>query len=443
MKKTISLILSVLTVLTVAFTLSSCKKSESKTLVYFLNFKPESAKVFSEISRVYEKEKGVKVKIVTASSGTYEQTLKSEIAKTNPPTIFQINGPVGYTAWKDYCLDLKDTKLYSVLTDKSLAITENGSVYGIPYVIEGYRIIYNGEIMDKYFALENRKTKISSVNEIRNFETLKAVAHDMTARKKELGIDGVFAATSLISGEDWRSHTHLANVPIHYEFKDHSDVPLSVLKTAEIAFKHADKFKNLFDLFLENSSTEKGLLGTKSVADSMAEFALSKVAMVQNGSWSYSQIAEVKGNTVKADKIGFLPLYMGFENEEKQGICIGTENYIAINKKASEEQQRASADFLNWLFTEETGKKFVSEELKYLTPFSTFTAEQAPSDPLSKETLRFLNSGEFENVPWTFTSFPGEIFKKAFGGALLEYAQGTKTFEDVIKTVKEKWKEAR
>ena len=442
MKKIISLVFAVFLCLSLTFTLGGCNKKETAQ-VYFLNFKPESAKVYGEIAKAYEKEKGVKVKVVTASSGAYEQTLKSEIAKDFGPTIFQINGPVGYTAWKDYCLDLKNTTLYNILTDKALAERDGDGVFAVPYVVEGYGIIYNGEIMEKYFSLPTKKTNISSTSEINSFEKLKAVAEDMTAHKKELGIEGAFAATSLISGEDWRSHTHLANIPIHYEFKDSENAPLTVLQTAEIAFKHADNYKKLFDLFLNNSTTEKGLLGTKSVADSMAEFALGKAAMVQNGSWSYSQIAEVKGNTVKADKIGFLPLYMDFEGEENQGICIGTENYLAINKKATPEQQKASLDFLTWLFTEENGKRFVSEELGFLTPFTTFSAEAAPADPLSKEVVRFMNDKTKDNVPWTFTSFPGEIFKKAFGGALLEYAQGSKTFDDVIKTVKEKWKEAR
>ena len=123
--------------------------------IYFLNFKPEVGSIYEELAKEYEQETGVKVKVVTAASDTYEQTLTSEIAKSNPPTIFQINGPIGYETWKNYCADLKNTKLYSILSDKDLAITSDGGVYGIPYVIEGYGIIYNEEITDKYFAFQN------------------------------------------------------------------------------------------------------------------------------------------------------------------------------------------------------------------------------------------------------------------------------------------------
>ena len=46
-------------------------------------------------------------------------------------------------------------------------------------------------------------------------------------------------------------------------------------------------------------------------------------------------------------------------------------------------------------------------------------------------------------VPWIFTSFPSETFKKEVGNALLEYVQGSKKWDDVKNTVTEKWKSER
>ena len=194
--------------------------AEETTEIYFLNFKPEIAEVYEEIAAAYEAETGVHVNVVTAAAGTYEQTLRSEIAKADAPTIFQINGPVGLQSWKDYCLDLADTEFYNMLSDKTLAVTEGDAVYGIPYVVEGYGIIYNDAIMDKYFASENKSTEYTSMDEIKSFDALKAVVEDMTALKDELGIQGVFASTSMAAGEQWRWQTHLLNMPIYYEFRD-------------------------------------------------------------------------------------------------------------------------------------------------------------------------------------------------------------------------------
>ncbi len=411
--------------------------------IYFLNFKPEIADIYTQIAADYEAETGIKVKVVTAASGTYEQTLKSEVAKSDAPTIFQINGPVGYESWKDYCADLKDTNLYSYLSDKSLAVTSGEGVYGIPYVVEGYGIIYNNAIMNKYFALSNKATEYTSMDQINNFAALKAVVEDMTANKDALGIKGVFASTSMAAGEQWRWQTHLANLPLYFEFKDNTaydNTVLAGLASNEIEFKYNENYKNIFDLYVNNSATEKGLLGSKTVNDSMAEFALGQCAMVQNGNWAWSQISGVDGNTVSEDDIKFLPIYTGVSGEENQGLCIGTENYFAINSKVSEAKQKASADFLEWLFSSDKGKDYVINQLGFIAPFTTFGEDERPADPLAKEVMSWMEKDGVTSVAWTFAAFPSEQFKNDFGDALLEYVQGSKTWDDVVTIVKESWK---
>ena len=419
--------------------LCSCSGKEAD--IYFLNFKPEVASVYDEIARAYEDETGIKLRVTTAASGTYEQTLKSEISKKEAPTIFQINGPKGYAAWKDYCADLSDTALYQHLTDKSSAIRDGDEVYGIPYVVEGYGIIYNKAITDRYFSLQNRATTVESMENIKNFATLKAVVEDMTAHEEELGIDGVFACTSLKAGEDWRWQTHLANLPVYYEFEK-NEIDWTVDEdTDRIDFTFNQNFKNIFDLYIQNSTVSPTLLGSYQVADSMAEFATGKCAMVQNGNWAYSQIKEVSGNIVKEEDIAFLPIYTGVENEETQGLCVGTENYLAINKNASEEQRKKAADFLYWLFSSETGKKFVTEKLDFIAPFDTFSPDERVSDPLGRSVSDWMAKEGIKQVPWSFTVFPSANFKEDFGSALLRYCQGKMTWEQVVATFKTRWAE--
>lgn len=401
--------------------------------VYYLNFKPEVDEVWQSLATKYTQETGVPVNVVTAASGTYEQTLKSEVANKEAPTLFQINGPVGYQSWKDYCADLKDTELYSWLIDKDIAVTgEDGGVYGIPYVVEGYGIIYNDAIMNQYFALDGAKAK--SMDEINNFAALKAVAEDMQAKKDELGIEGVFASTSLMPGDDWRWQTHLANLPVYYEFKDKD-----VTDTDALEFKYADNYKNIFDLYINNSCTQPGMLGSKSVGDSMAEFALGKAAMVQNGNWGWGEIAKVDGNTVAEADVKFLPIYTGVAGEENQGLCTGTENFFSINSQASPENQAASIAFVEWLFSSETGKAAVTNDLGFIAPFNTFTDTETPTDPLAKEVLRYMGDTSKYSVAWNFTTFPSQTFKDDFGASLLEYSAGSISFDDVKKTVVDRW----
>ena len=454
MKKTLALILSLLLLLSFAACgngggnkATTDPSGESApaaaTEIYFLNFKPEIASVYDKIAKEYKEKTGVTVKVVTAASNSYEQTLTSEIAKSDAPTIFQINGPVGYKSWADYGADLSDTALYSFLSDKSLAIKSGNGVYGIPYVVEGYGIIYNEEITDKYFALKDKKTDLSSMNEVNSFSKLKALVEDMQSKKGELGIDGVFASTSFSSGNAWRWDTHLANVPLYYEFSENEsfdDPTLAGLGSSEIKFSFNENFKNVFDLYINNSGTAKNLIGSKSVNDSMAEFALGKVAMVQNGNWAYKDISGVDGNTVKKDKIKMLPIYTGMKGEENQGLCVGTENYLAINSKVSKEKQKASADFLEWLFSSDEGKRYVTKELGFISPFNTFDEDERPEDPLANQILDWMEKKDIKSVPWIFTSFPSETFKQDFSSVLLQYAQGTADWDKVVSTVQSAWK---
>ncbi len=407
--------------------------ADDKGSVYYLSFKPEQDAIWQEVAKAYTAETGVEVKVVTAASGTYEQTLKSEIAKSDAPTLFQINGPIGLKNWKDYTADLTNTDFAKALLDPSMAVSEDGKVYGVPYVVEGYGIIYNQKIMDAYFALDGAKAK--SMDEITDFETLKAVADDMQAKKDQLGIDGVFASTSLKPGEDWRWQTHLADLPVYFEYQDNK-----VDDMADLTFSHNEEFKNIFDLYLTDSTIDPKLASSKAVTDSMAEFALGKAAMVQNGNWAYGQIAEVAGNTVAAEDVKMLPIYTGREGEDKQGLNIGTENFFSINSQASEADQKASIDFVNWLISSEKGKKFMVEDLGFIPPFNTFTEAEQPTDPLAKEVIRYMSDSEKETVPWVFTTFPSQTFKDDFGAALSQYAAGQMDWDKVVELFTTEWK---
>lgn len=402
--------------------------------VYFLNFKPEAEAAFKTIAEAYKAKTGVTVKVVTAASGTYEQTLQSEVAKSDAPTIFNINGPVGLATWKDYALDLSDTDFVKALTDSSMALTDDsGTVYGSPLATEGYGLIYNGAILDKYFATDGAKA--TSVDEIKGFDKLKEVVEDMQAKKADLGIDGVFASTSLAPGEDWRWQTHLANYPVYYEFRDKK-----VTDTPDPELTYSDNYKDIFDLYINNSTIAPSETSAKTVSDSMAEFALGKVAFVQNGNWAWSQISEVEGNTVKEEDIHFMPIYVGVEGEDKSGIALGTENYLSVNSQVSEASQKASIDFLNWLFTDAEGAKLLTDNsVVSMAPYSAFT-DLAPADPLGKEVVDYMSNSELYPINWVFQTFPSQDFKDQLGQHLAQYAAGSEDWDAVKDYFVSEWK---
>jgi raffinose/stachyose/melibiose transport system substrate-binding protein len=171
----------------------------------------------------------------------------------------------------------------------------------------------------------------------------------------------------------------------------------------------------------------------------MAEFALGKAAVVQNGTWGWGQIAGVAGNVVKAADVKYLPIYTGVAGEEKQGLATGTENFICLNRKASAADKEASLKLLEWLFNTPAGKKAAVDKLGFVTPFSTFSADERPDNPLEKEAYRYMSNPQLAAVSWNFPTFPGQEFKNELGAALYDYALGTKTWDQVAATFKDKW----
>ncbi|MCL2486300.1 MAG: ABC transporter substrate-binding protein [Oscillospiraceae bacterium] len=432
MKKILALALAALMVLTLAACVGdNGDGNEGVKEIYFLNFKPENGDKYKAIAEEYEAQTGVKVKVETAAEGGYETTLTAEITKTDPPTIFQINGPVGYSNWSDYCADLKDTELYDLLSDKSLAVTSGGGVFGIPYTVEGYGIIVNTAIFDAYFASENKTSDVASLDEMNNFAKMEEVVKDMTAMKDELGLDGVFASTSLSPGDDWRWQTHLANMPLYYEFKAQGDTITAALNAADISFSNNENFKNIFDLYTEYSTTPKNLLGSKKVDDSMAEFALGKAAMVQNGFWATGQILDVDGAVVTANDLQFIPIYTGVAGEESQGLCVGTENYFCVNSQVDEDIQQASIDFLVWLFSSDYGVEAAVADLNLMPPFTSF-ADAKYDNPLVKSMTGWVAKDGITSVPWTFVGMPSQTWKDNLGANLLLYVQDQTTWDELV-----------
>ncbi len=406
--------------------------------VYYLNFKPEQESQWNDLAAAYTEETGVPVTVVTAASGTYESTLKSEMAKEDAPTLFQVNGPVGLASWKDYCMDLSGTDLYSQVKSDDFVLKEGEEVKGIAYVIETYGLIYNKTVLNAYCGMDG--AVVDSIDKINNFETLKAVADDIQSRLDEVSaaagdgynLAGAFTSAGMDSSSDWRFKTHLANLPIYYEYQEKG-----ISETDAIEGKYLDNYKNVWDLYITDSTCEPGMIATKTGDDATAEFALGEAVFYQNGTWAYQDI--IDAGVLTDDDLGMMPIYIGVEGEEKQGLCTGSENYWCINKNASEADIQATADFLNWVVTSDTGRDSLANQMGFVTPFKTFDDGYTPSNVLVNASNASIDAGQTQ-VAWCFTTMPSENWKNGVGAALTEYAQGTKEWDAVVTAFVDGWK---
>ena len=358
-------------------------KTEAKGSVYYLNFKPEQDKAYQAIAKKYEEETGVKVTVVTAASGSYESTLAAEIQKENAPTLFQVNGPVGLANWKDYCYDLKDSKVYG----------------------EGYK-----------------------TDDIQSFDDLKRVAEDITKRKEELGFSA-FTSAGMDKSSDWRFKTHLANLPIYFEYQADK-----ISSTPAIKGTYLDNYRNIFDLYINNSTCDPKELSSKTSDDTLNEFKEGKAVFFQNGSWEYAHVAEA----LKDDELKMIPIYIGVGDEKNQGLCTGTENYWCVNKNAKAEDIQATLDFMYWLVNSEEGTTFMANDCGFVIPFKNAATS---SNLFVKNDTEYTNNGKTP-VSWNFTTMPSEAWKDGVGAALTAYAadQTDDNWKAVVSAFVDGWK---
>ena len=414
MKKIIALVLAL--VLCVALATAACAEAS----VYYLNFKPEQDAQWQELAKIYTEKTGVPVTVVTAASGEYETTLMSEIEKTDAPTLFQVNGPVGLANWTDYCYDLSGTELVKHLTSDAFALKEGDAVKGVAYVVETYGIIANTKLLEKAGY---------TVADITNFETLKKVADDIQARKDELGLDGAFTSAGMDGSSDWRFKTHLSNMPIYSEYKADG-----IGSTGAIKGPYLDNYKAIWDLYITDATCEPALLASKTGNDAVAEFVGEKAVFYQNGTWAWNDVKDLG-----AENLTMLPIYIGVEGEENQGLCTGTENYWCVNGEADQEDIDATIAFLEWVITSDEGRKSMSQDLGFVVPFDTFTGEYASANPLVAVDAALTAEGKTP-VSWNFTTMPSEEWKNGVGSALTAYAAGTGDWNGVVTAFVDGWK---
>ena len=387
--------------------------------VYYLNFKPEAEEAWQALAKTYTEQTGVPVKVVTAASGEYETMLVSEMDKDGAPTLFQCNEG-GVATWGDFCYDLSDSAVYNELASKDYALKNaDGEVISIAYCLETYGIIVNKALLEQ---------ASHSLDEITDFDSLKAVADDIHARAGELGFDA-FTSAGLDGSSSWRFSGHLANMPLFYEFRD--DGVSS--KPATIKGTYLDNYKKVWDLYITDSATTGAALLTATGDQAEAEFGEGKAVFYQNGTWEYSNLTEKFG--MNPDDLTMIPIYCGVEGEEKAGLCTGTENYWSVNKNAKEEDIKATLDFLYWVVTSEEGTSMMAEQFGACP----FNSSKAPSNPFSALANEYVANGCYP-VTWAFNYTPAvNDWRAAVVDALSKYTAGNGSWDDVKTAFVEGW----
>ena len=390
--------------------------------VYYLNFKPEADAAWQELAALYTEQTGVPVKVVTAASGEYSSTLTAEMDKSDMPTLFQCGNQAGLDTWGDYCYDLTDSAVYKEMTtDDFNLFGENGEVYCIGYCYEAFGIIVNTALLAEAGY---------ELSDITNFESLKSVAEDITARHAtgELPF-AAFSSAGLDSSSSWRFSGHLANMPLYYEFRDDGVTS----QPAAITGAYLDNFKMIWDLYVANSDTAPAQLTTATSDQSKAEFGEGKAVFYQNGTWEYANLTGEKFGMDPAD-LAMIPIYIGVEGEEDAGLACGTENCWAVNSQSSEADQKATLDFLYWVVTSDEGTTMMAEQFGPIP----FKAAKASDNVFFNDANNYINEGKYV-VSWAFNYTPNvDTWRAAVVAAMTQYSAGG-SWDDVVTAFVQGW----
>ena len=408
MKKLFALLLAIVMVVSLAACGATTEDGDKTTAaagkVYWLNFKPEADEALQAIAKTYKDETGVDVKIVTAASGSYSQTLTTEMDKTDAPTLFVVGNQAGVKTWGDFCYDLKGTDIYNELTTDDFTLYDaDGKACSIGYCYEAFGIIVNKALL---------KEAGYEVTDIKDFATLKAIVEDIHARADELGFDA-FTSSGLDDSSSWRFSGHLANMPLYYESVDDKwdGAP------AEIKGTYMENFKNIWDLYMNNSATAPSELATAG-KDAEKEFGEKTAVFFQNGTWEYANLTGTYG--LNPEDLQMIPIYCGVDGEENAGLCSGTENCWAVNANAPQEDIDATIAFMKWMVTSEAGTKCMAEQFGEIPYKGAATNENV----FFQDAAACLKDGKY-SVAWAFNYTPNvDEWRAGVVDAMTKYCNG-------------------
>jgi len=310
------------------------------------------------------------------------------MSKAKAPTIFNIRHQDDLIRWDGHTLDLTGSAITAQLTTDAFNLySETGALKAIGNSYESFGIIVNTQLLEQAGY---------TLADITDFESLKTVCEDITARSAALGFCA-FTSSGLDRSSSARFSQQLASLPLHYE-------GITTCVPA-ITGEKLDLYRNVWDLYLANSSADPLTLPISTAEDAAAMFREGKAVFWQNGTWEYDPLIQA-GMT--DDQLAMIPIYCGAEGEENTALCSGTQYHWAVNAKVSSTARQASLDFLEWLVTDPEATTIYSRQAGAV-PF-----QNAPPSPnkFILDGIELLAAGKAP-VSWAFQYAPNTEFWSA------------------------------
>lgn len=398
-------------------------KSLSGTEISFLNSKGEIQTSLEEMAAQFEEETGVKVDILACGTGEVPYTkITGAYNSGAAPTMAMLDTTDVIALAKEYAMDLSSESWLSECEGSATKI--DGKVYSFPFCIEGRGLIYNKAAIEKTLGTEFDPSTINSYDALS--ELLKSL--------RDNGMENPV----VISKEDWSLGAHQLGF-IYDTYDGTTDGSAELIGKLEdgsldpMDYARFTEFTDTMDLLLSYNINGKDPLGALYEQDPIF-LADGDAAIWANGCWAWPNIADA--GATDTDEYGFLPFVLGNDTSDfaNTGIEAAASKQVMIdNVQASEVEQKAAKEFLNWIVYSENGQKALVEGCALIPACKNNSCD--PKDPLGMDIKNKIASG---NVYTSAFIAPSDHWS-VMGAAMQKYIAGESSKEELAKSLSDYW----
>ncbi|TCL57578.1 carbohydrate ABC transporter substrate-binding protein (CUT1 family) [Kineothrix alysoides] len=337
----------------------------AKKIVVFQS-KVEIMDQLEALCEEYGKETGVEVEVWGTTGDDYVQQLKIKLSNNQGPTVFSLAPGSESDDLISYLADLGDLSFVKDIA-ANMADEKDGKVVGIPYTVEGFGVVYNKDLINPA--------------EITTTDAFIQMLKD----QKAAGINGFS-----LSQESYFLIGHILNTPFALQSDPGAFVQQVV--NGEVKLQDSEDFQEfarLMEAVRDNTNNPLEITYDRETGD----FATGKSASIHQGNWCYGMFADYDVNF----DMGIMPLPIS--GNDKLAVSVPACWYV--NSQASEAEQLAGKQFLEWVYTSEIGQKYLIDEFGFIPVLTTM--ESVSADPLSQSVAEYTAEGK--TIGWPMNTY--------------------------------------
>ena len=240
--------------------------------------------------------------------------------------------------------------------------------------------------------------------------------------------------------EDWSLGAHhLQYIYETYEgTSEGAGEVIEKIKAGKLDLESYDRlreFLNMFDILKKYNVAKGDPLGAD--YDEMAiDLADGKTAFWFNGNWAWPNISEAGAK--EEDEYGFLPYFLNNDRNDfvNHQIQASPSKQVMLDGQiASEKEQAAAKEFLNWIVYSEIGQQMLVKTCNIIPPFKNNPYE--PSDPLSADIYTKVHEEKAFNAS---AIVPNDHWA-VLGASMQKYLADRSSREELTEDIQKYWDE--